>query len=280
VTVGEIQRLAGVSRTTFYALFAGREDCAGAAIDGGVSLAVARVAAVDDPEAGWVDRVRAGLGALLALTEDEPELARLCLGRALVGARSPALAGALEQLSKVLDEGHRGRGSGERVSPLAAEFVLGGALNLLHARLVAGEARSLGELSSPLMYMVVLPYLGQGAARRELSRREAERIPGRVHAERRPLVPSEFGIRMTYRTMRVLVVIGERPGLSNLEVAERAGVLDQGQISKLLARLGRLGLVENTGEGAPRGAANAWRLTREGMDLKRAVTRVSRRGSP
>ena len=280
MTVGEVLRLAGVSRATFYALFASREDCAQAAIDGGVSLAVSRVAAVDDPEAGWVDRVRVGLGVLLALIEEEPELARLCLARALVGARSAAFAGALEQLRKFLDEGHRGSGSGERASPLAAEFVLGGALNLLHARLIAGEARSIGELSRPLMYMVVLPYLGQGAARRELSRRDAERSSGRVRAERRPLVSSGFGFRMTYRTMRVLVAIGERPGLSNLEVAERAGVLDQGQISKLLARLGRLGLVENTGEGASRGAANAWRLTREGMDLRRAVARVSRRGSP
>ena len=40
-------------------------------------------------------------------------------------------------------------GSGERASPLAAEFVLGGALNLLHARLTAGEARSVRELGAP-----------------------------------------------------------------------------------------------------------------------------------
>jgi DNA-binding MarR family transcriptional regulator len=124
------------------------------------------------------------------------------------------------------------------------------------------------------MYMIVAAYLGRGAARRELTRRDTERD----HAERRPLPPPGLGIRMTYRTMKVLAVIGEQPDLSNLEVAARAGVLDQGQISKLLARLSRLGLIENTGEGQPRGAANSWRLTPEGIELRQSGPRVSRRG--
>lgn len=56
-------------------------------------------------------------------------------------------------------------------------------------------------------------------------------------------------MRLTHRTVRVLMVIAERPGASNREVAERSGISDQGQISKLLTRLARLKLVENTGEG-------------------------------
>ena len=51
----------------------------------------------------------------------------------------------------------------------------------------------------------------------------------------------------------------------NREVSEVAGVKDQGQISKLLARLQAHGLLQNVG--GPAGA-NAWRLT----DLGERVT--------
>jgi hypothetical protein len=44
-------------------------------------------------------------------------------------------------------------------------------------------------------------------------------------------------------------------------VGELAGVPDQGQISKLLARLERLGLAANTGDGHSKGESNAWSLT-------------------
>jgi DNA-binding PadR family transcriptional regulator len=50
-------------------------------------------------------------------------------------------------------------------------------------------------------------------------------------------------------------------------VAAHAEVADQGQISKLLARLERLGLIENTGEGQPIGEPNAWRLTSRGEEI-------------
>ena len=78
-------------------------------------------------------------------------------------------------------------------------------------------------------------------------------------------------MRLTYRTVRVLMVIGERPGASNREIAEGSGIVDQGQISKLLTRLARLNLVENVGEGQEKGAANAWHLTPRGAQVERAT---------
>ncbi len=50
--------------------------------------------------------------------------------------------------------------------------------------------------------------------------------------------------------------------------ARAAGIVDQGQISKLLTRLQRLGLVENRGGGAARGAPNAWTLTGRGRAVE------------
>ena len=62
-------------------------------------------------------------------------------------------------------------------------------------------------------------------------------------------------MRLTYRTARVLEGVAARPGASNREVAERAGIQDPGQVSKLLARLERLGLLANTSEGTRQGRA-------------------------
>ncbi len=51
----------------------------------------------------------------------------------------------------------------------------------------------------------------------------------------------EAGMRLTYRTVRVLSAIdvlgGRDVNPSNRQVGETAGIADQGQISKLLGRL-------------------------------------------
>jgi DNA-binding IclR family transcriptional regulator len=74
-------------------------------------------------------------------------------------------------------------------------------------------------------------------------------------------------MRVTYRTARVLEGVAGCPGASNRLVAERAGIHDPGQVSKLLARLKRLGLLLNTGEGRVKGEPNAWSLTPLGERL-------------
>jgi DNA-binding IclR family transcriptional regulator len=76
-------------------------------------------------------------------------------------------------------------------------------------------------------------------------------------------------MRLTYRTLTVLGVVAEQRGLANNQIGKRAGIRDQGQISKLLARLAHLGLMENTGKGQAAGGSNAWRLTPKGAQLER-----------
>jgi DNA-binding MarR family transcriptional regulator len=77
-------------------------------------------------------------------------------------------------------------------------------------------------------------------------------------------------MRLTYRTLMVLSAIGMEPGASNRRVGEAAGVHDQGQISKLLGRLEKLGLIHNIGNGQPRGEPNAWTLTPRGQEVAQA----------
>ena len=78
-------------------------------------------------------------------------------------------------------------------------------------------------------------------------------------------------MRLTYRTMRVLEVIADDPGVSNRSVGEHADIADQGQISKLLSRLERLGLASNTGQGHQKGEPNAWTLTPTGERVAQTI---------
>lgn len=74
-------------------------------------------------------------------------------------------------------------------------------------------------------------------------------------------------MRLTYRTVRVLSAVAAHPGASNKAIGDASEIADQGQISKLLSRLERLGLIENAGAAAARGEPNAWTLTQHGWQV-------------
>jgi AcrR family transcriptional regulator len=270
VTVAHVVSRSGVSRRTFYELFDDREACFLAAFDDAARRISLRVTTAYEAERRWRERIRAGLAELLDFLDEEPEVGRLCIVESL--AAGPC---ALERrarivavLKGVLEEGRAETSTGRQAPPLTAEGVVGAVSSVLHARLALGSG-SFAELLGPLMGMVVLPYQGAGAAAREIERPRPPR-PARPHSMGRdPL--RELDMRLTYRTVRVLLAIGQAPGASNREVAEASDVEDQGQISKLLSRLKALGLVENTGAGPASGEPKAWRLTARGQQVAGAI---------
>lgn len=278
VTVADVMARAGVSRRAFYELYADREACFLAAFESGLALAAEEMYVVYSRQARWQDGVRAALAALLELLEREPALARLCVVYALGGGRQ-VLQRRMEAIEVLREFVDRGRLEAHgRVEPpeVAAEGVVGAVLAVLHTRLVASRGdrpQRLTELVGPLMNLVLLPYMGAAKASRELTRLTSAPAAGRAYTGE--LEPGGAGMRVTYRTARVLRAISERPGASNREVAEQAGIVDQGQISRLLRRLESLGLVANQGVGtggsATRGTANAWVLTARGEQLQRGV---------
>ena len=267
VTVGQIIGHAGVSRRTFYDAFANAEDCLAATVGDALALADERVRVAVAGRESWRESVRRGLLALLALLEEEPALARMLIvesarGGPLVQARRVE---ACKQLAAAIDRGRRERGTRGAPPPLSAEGVVGAALAIVHRRMLEQPDEALVVLANPLMSLLVLPYLGPDAARAELRRAPPKRRPPAAAPTSRP---PGLPMRVTYRTARVLSAIGGEPGASNRQVASAAGVSDQGQISKLLARLQRLGLIRNDGEGQPQGVPNAWRLTPAGEELR------------
>jgi AcrR family transcriptional regulator len=301
-TVGRVCKRAGVSRRTFYDLYDDREGCFLDAFELAIERLAKEVAPFYSGEGdarraqAWRVRVRGGLTALLECFDSEPGLARLCLVETLKGGpavleRRRAVA---EALAVAIDAG---RAEAKAADPprLTAESLVGGAASVIHARLVkrpgvgAGQARSAGggkpemraaprmlELLNPLMSMIILPYLGPAASRKELDLPVPRPRPTAEEANGHVAVPASdpfrnLPIRITFRTVRVLSTVGGHPDASNREIGEDAGVIDQGQMSKLLRRLEKAGLIENHGEGQTRGEANAWRLTPYGHGVLHAV---------
>jgi AcrR family transcriptional regulator len=276
MTVAQVIGRAQVSRKTFYDVFRDREDCFLAAFDQTVAQMRATVVEAGAEKPDWRDALRAGLARLLRFMDQEPGLARLCVVESLgAGGRvQQSRARVLGELAAVVDRGRSVRGAREPPE-MTAEGIVGAVVAVVHTRLLAGDEPLL-DLLGPLMSTIVLPYLGARAARAEIAR--AIRLPQDGNAERNARLsvvaadPLEgLDMRLTHRTIRVLMAIAAHPGASNREVAASADVLDQGQISKLLARLQRLGLVKNEGGGQSRGAANAWHLTERGVEVQRAV---------
>jgi AcrR family transcriptional regulator len=291
VTVAHVVGRSGVSRRTFYELFADIKDCFLAAFEEALARASEHVLAAYDPKADWRERVRTGLLALLEFVDREPDAGRLLVvdslgvGAATLEHRRQVVA----QLIAVVDEGRALCKPGREPPPLVAEGVVGGVLSVIHTRLLAGSpspavgprarerARAreprepaLVELAGPLMSMIVLPYLGPAAARQELERPTPQHSNHISQPGGDPL--RDVGMRLTYRTIRTLLAIGTHPGASNRQVGQASGVQDQGQISKLLARLDSLGLIVNMGAGQRKGATNAWTLTAKGLEVQSALS--------
>ena len=276
-TVAHVTSRARVSRRTFYDVFDNREDCLLAALESVVGQIDDELSAVNFDALSWREGIRAGLWTILSFCDREPVLARVCVVQALRGGprvlerREQVLAG----LARVVDEGRAESDKGRACPPLMADGLVGAAFGIAYGRLLRGERAPLTDLFGELMGMIVLPYLGPAAARNEQTRatpasftRSSEPGMGKGR-DRDPL--ADLPMRLTYRTARVLEVLASHPGVSNRAVGERSGVSDQGQISRLLGRLERLGLAANTGEGHIRGEANAWTLTDLGGRVAQSI---------
>ncbi|HXB64172.1 MAG TPA: TetR/AcrR family transcriptional regulator [Solirubrobacteraceae bacterium] len=279
VTVGQITARARVSRRTFYELFANREECFVAVMDDVTAQVERELAAAGVADLPWRERVRTGLGVILEFLEREPVLARVCV---VQSARASGLvqerrAAVLAGIAGVLDQGRLQSARGEGHSALTAEGLVGALLAIVQARLTGGSRGSFHELQGNLMGMIVLPYLGAAAARREQARPFSPGGRTGTQTGAAPLLPlvgdplHGVPMRVTYRTARVLAGVHEHPGASNRQVAAYAGIGDPGQVSKLLRRLERLGLLENRGLGHAQGEPNAWWLTDQGALVARGI---------
>jgi len=278
-TVGSIAGRARVSRRTFYELFANRDECLAAVLEDVVAAVAGELAAAGLEGVAWRERVRGGLWTILSFFDREPALARVCVVQASRGGpevlkrREEILA----RLTSVVDEGRLKGARGAECTPLTAEGLVGAAFTIVYARLLRGERKPLTDLQGDLMGMIVLPYQGAAAARREQARpappvRRRPPVTSAVAAT--PTATDPLGgvsMRLTYRTARVLEGVADHTGASNRQISDYAGIRDPGQVSKLLRRLEILELLANSSGGHAKGEPNAWTLTAKGEQVARSV---------
>jgi AcrR family transcriptional regulator len=275
MTVSAVITRARVSRKTFYDVFANRGDCFTAVVEELLARAYSVASAAYVAESSWLAATRSALNSLLCLIDEEPRLARIWFVDALSGPEAvhERKAEVTAMLAEVVDLG-RGMADERRQLPLlTGAATVGGISHLLYTRIVNGHREPFAELLGPCMYMIALPYLGNARATAELRRKRPAQKPHQEapDASQRTATLHDLGLRLTYRTIRTLEVISQQPGINNRMVADASGIKDQGQISKLLSRLERLGLIENRGLGQDRGAPNAWHITRRGFELVRVT---------
>jgi hypothetical protein len=173
---------------------------------------------------------------------------------------------------------------------LTAELVAGGVFSVIRTEMVEQDGAKLVELAPSLMAFIVAPYLGPAAARLELQGKSAlgpEAIGddggrSQMSEPRRGAISraSDLPVRATHRTTLVLRAIARAPYSTNREVAQAAELTDEGQTSKLLARLERRGVIENVGIGPARGEPNAWILTATGRRTVKLINASFPSGAP
>jgi AcrR family transcriptional regulator len=285
-SVAVICARAGVSRRTFYDLFEDRDDCLYAAFEDAVDTArdivVQAVARREHDQNvrrvqgahGWAQSVRAGLGALLSLFDQDSGLARLLIveGPGLGPKALEIRGGILAEGARSIDQGRAEARASREPPPLTAEGTVGAVLSVIHTRLLRHDPNSLTLLTGSLMALIVHPYLGPAAARRELDRALSVES---IHVRRLPADPfKDLPIRLTYRTALVLSSIAQSPGSSSRQVADASGITDPGQVSRLLNRLRTSGLIQDNGVGPSKGMARAWSLTERGEGILQATGQV------
>jgi AcrR family transcriptional regulator len=151
-----------MSHKTFYDLFADREECLLALIDRELECLAGVVCPVYECESEWVERIRSGLGTLLAYLDADPAVCELLFVAALGGGLRvrERRAGVLGVLARVIaqDAG----ADPDWSSSLLAEGVVGGAFAVIQSRVAMRDARPLIGLLEELTATIVLLYDGAG----------------------------------------------------------------------------------------------------------------------
>ncbi len=164
-TIGAITEAAKISRRTFYEHFEGKEDCFLAAYEMVDEHVRASMLAAGDPSSSWPERVKARLGALLAVLSRDLAVARFYLTEPLAagGEISARYRDAMQLLAETI---RPQAGPADADLEVRDQVLMGGIATLIARRLKAGEASTLLELLPDLTELALTPYLGREEARR------------------------------------------------------------------------------------------------------------------
>jgi AcrR family transcriptional regulator len=165
-TVADILAEAGVGRETFYEIFDGRRDCVLATHQVLLDDLIAKVQAAYDGPGEWVERCRAMLAALLDWFAVDPAAGRFLLVEiAAIGPEfHERFEAGFDRFVGVIDSGLPADLPDPGPLPTTS-LAVGAAISRVYGEVAAGRSKQLPALLPQLTYEVLVPFLGEAAAR-------------------------------------------------------------------------------------------------------------------
>lgn len=172
-SVSDILEEAGVGRESFYELFEDKRDCMLAAHALLVDHLEAAISAAYDEPGPWSSRVRNAVAAMLDWFAADPAAAKVMIVEvtAVGTASRRRFQEDFRRFTKLLDDG-RGEAEPPPARPRAAELAVSGGLAKVYDEVTQDRSTELPKLLPELTYEILVPYLGEEAARIEQRRAE------------------------------------------------------------------------------------------------------------
>jgi AcrR family transcriptional regulator len=165
-TVEAVLERAEMEPESFESHFAGKEDCALAALNKIVSETLARISMADSDVPGAVERRKYEGGAILELMDARPSFAKLGFIESRQGG-TEQMHDAYESAVQVLALMMERLGEVAGGSATTARAALGGAEAVIRRELAAGRSARLPQLLPDFIYAVLVPFVGQREALRQ-----------------------------------------------------------------------------------------------------------------
>lgn len=218
-SVTDIIELAGVSSSSFYQHFSGKEECFLATQAEILAEAQADIAQCLENGGPWQERVRRAADAIVSRLVDQPAAARLCLVESY--AVGPAATAPIDQTTEAAISALRrcaeNRG-GTAMPGAIVKAIAGGFLKLGHTYLHRGAERALVDVA-PALLELALSYRAPPVALKERARPAGLRTASPASIDRRT-DPAE---RIVRATMRVIADKGYQ-ATTMADIAEAASV--------------------------------------------------------
>lgn len=173
-SVADVIAEADVSRTTFYKHFEDKHECFLVAYDMVTERVLDEVIASCDGEQAWLERVRIGLTTIVDMFALDPQLARTAIVEvAAAGADARQRHwNAITRFTEFLEDGEELAGGHELPDNIAL-MAAGAVSGLIFDELLTGRAERLPKLLPDLLFALLVPYIGPGAATEEMRRAAA-----------------------------------------------------------------------------------------------------------
>ncbi len=166
--VADVLEVAGVGRESFYKHFRDKEDCFVAANDALVQDLDSRISEAYETPGTWPERVRRGLLVTLEWLAADPEVARVMLVEmGTVGPKaSDRFRDTFRRFITLLDDGREFLEDAPELPNLAS--IAGGAVFArVYEEVALGNTDELPKWFPQLTFELLVPYLGEAAAKEE-----------------------------------------------------------------------------------------------------------------